>query len=210
MKFKREKKDTVELNQTDDQIAQNRFYKLIMFGLFVLAVVQYNTMQEIKKNQATHLIPFIGQKMVIGADYVDQSFLLEMVKNVNAFYSSATPASAKVQFSQLLPLIYPTEYDRIQEYLNRRASTLENLSSTSIFSSPIWDKPLRNKELTKHPYEILAKADDVYKVWRLTYRINRVILSNNQQPEIESISMRLDYLVENGRFWILDIKETKK
>ncbi len=208
--MKKQTKDTIEMNKADSQAAQNRFQKVIMVALFILALVQYDTMQQIKKNQATHLVPFIGDELIIGADYVNQEYLLNIVKNVNAFYSSATPSSARIQFSLLLSLISPTEYERVQKLLHKRESTLKSLKSTSIFSSPVWDKEFNNKELTKHNYKLLTKASDVYKVWQLKYRTNRVVLSNNQKPDVSTIYMTIDYIVKNGRFWILDIRESHK
>ncbi len=94
--------------------------------------------------------------------------------------------------------------------LHKREQTLRTLSSTSIFSSPAWDKEFNNKELTKHDYKLLTNASDVYKVWQLKYRTNRVVLSNNQKPETNMVNMTVDYIVKNGRFWILDIRETHK
>ena len=120
--------------------------------------------------------PTINSKISVSGDKASDEYLKEFTRYILSLALTYNPVNARSQFSELLAVYDPAEFQASRKELYELADKIENTKASSAFyiHSIINDTEKRRLEVTgtKKTYMVDQKAEDVLKVYIIEYRFD--------------------------------------
>ena len=203
-----------EVFEGDNAFAERTIWKFVGVVSLLACLANLYILTEIKDSAPTHLLPmgsidpsFGGEvtAYTITAKRASNNYLRQIGTDIAQNYYAATPASARIQHNFLLSTVHPTRYTTLRDRWNKRAVQLEELKTAAIYGQIDWSRPLRHEFLPTQEYPGLKEPQSI------TITAQRIIFigSSGAPAERKPTDLVIEYVIENGRFWLLDIKEEK-
>ena len=172
--------------------AENRLLKLCALVMALATAGQCLLSWQRDQQQRTLVLPLGcgGLEYQIYSDRADDVYLKQMIRLVLDLKGNIQPATARIRFNELLRLVHPSAYGRLQTRWREEADTLKQYPAIS--------------------YQVLIDEDTHPRVTdhsRIEVRAQRQRRVGPTVAGTDTVRYRLHYRIEHGRFWLLDLEE---
>ena len=197
-----------ELNKEDSVFAENKLLKLVLIVFAILGYLIYSKVSKLEDGyRAVITFPGSAEDMEVTGTRVSDRYLMMACEFFASNYFSATPATVDQDYSAILRFVHPTQFGVMQERLDKEAKKLKDFKTTSIYGDIDWTRGFKTESYRgnkKYPGGISIKTVR-FDVARSIY-----VGAATEAAGIENKTMAIDYTIENGRFWILDLSLEEK
>jgi len=166
---------------------------LLKFVVVVLGVSQIWSVYELRniRDEVRTVIipPVINSKVEISSSGTTDSYVKEYVRYIGALLWNYSPATARNQFAEVLLSWHPSVYEEAKKRLYILANQIEQTRASAVF--------------------YIARIEHNLDGHFVTVSGQRNLMIKDR-PENSPRTYRLDYKVENGRFWIIGMNEVDK
>lgn len=165
------------LQKSSNIFAENRLLKFVVVALGIAVVINTAGLFTALNSQRVILVPpTINSKISVSGDKASDEYLKEFTRYILSLALTYNPVNARSQFSELLAVYDPAEFQATRKELYELADKIENTKASSAFyiQSIINDTEKRRLEVTgtKKTYMVDQKAEDTLKVYLIEYRID--------------------------------------
>ena len=165
------------LQKSSNIFAENRLLKFVVVALGIAGVINTAGLFMALNSQRVILVPpVVNSKISISGDKASDEYLKEFARYILNLALTYNPVNARSQFSELLSVYDPAEFQASRKELYELADKIENTKASSAFyiQSIINDTEKRRLEVTgtKKTYMVDQKAEDAQKVYLIEYRID--------------------------------------
>ncbi len=165
------------LQKSSNIFAENRLLKFVVVVLGIAVVINTAGLFMALNSQRVILVPpVVNSKISISGDKASDEYLKEFARYILNLALTYNPINARSQFSELLAVYDPAEFQTSRKELYELADKIENTKASSAFyiQSIINDTEKRRLEITgtKKTYMVDQKAEDTLKVYLIEYRID--------------------------------------
>lgn len=165
------------LQKSSNIFAENRLLKFVVVALGIAVVINTAGLFMALNSQRVILVPpVVNSKISISGDKASDEYLKEFARYILNLALTYNPVNARSQFSELLAVYDPAEFQVSRKELYELADKIENTKASSAFyiQSIINDTEKRRLEVTgtKKTYMVDQKAEDALKVYLIEYRID--------------------------------------
>lgn len=196
-----------EMTKSDNAFAQNKMLKVMLGVIGVIGIAIYFQVAELKDSyRAVIQFPMDSETAEVTGRDASERYLMMAAEFFSALYFSATPATVDNEFSALLRFVHPTRFGVMQERLEKEAARLKELKTASTYGDVDWSRGFKKIAYTGKEYNGITHANT------LRFDVARSVFVGalSEPAEIENRTMSIDYVVENGKFYLLDIKLEEK
>lgn len=164
------------LQKSSNIFAENRLLKFVVVALGIAVVINTAGLFMALNSQRVILVPpVVNSKISVSGDKASDEYLKEFARYILNLALTYNPVNARSQFSELLAVYDPAEFQASRKELYELADKIENTKASSAFyiQSIINDTEKRRLEVTgtKKTYMVDQKAEDAQKVYLIEYRI---------------------------------------
>lgn len=199
------KKTTTEaMNSFQRSLSENKFIRLMLFITVLLTAFTYHKVDQLETRQTTIIIPY-GSKsseMLITGESASTSYMRQIGRLIVSDYGSVSKASVDQKFADLLSLVWPDRIEAMRTKLNERAKYFKQFNTVSQSLELSLDQPMA---IVTNPADINYQTNAKNR-YRYTFGVEqRKFIGESARP-VETMKMRIDYTIEDGRIWLLDIE----
>ena len=164
------------LQKSSNIFAENRLLKFVVVALGIAVVINTAGLFMALNSQRVILVPpVVNSKISVSGDKASDEYLKEFARYILNLALTYNPVNARSQFSELLAVYDPAQFQVSRKELYELADKIENTKASSAFyiQSIINDTEKRRLEITgtKKTYMVDQKAEDTLKVYLIEYRI---------------------------------------
>lgn len=168
---------------------ENRLLKFAIVAQLAIVVVLGVSFYTSGQNSRTIVVPFgAGGDLYVTGNAPSPSYLRLMTRHLVAMSGTYSAYSADTQFQELLKVAHPSSYNGLRDTLN---TILDELADNPTLSIATYIRP--EKPITFTDREIVIPVEKVRIIGGLVRKFRG--------------DLRLVYIVENGRFWLVSLKE---
>lgn len=165
------------LQKSSNIFAENRLLKFVVVALGIAVVINTAGLFMALNSQRVILVPpVVNSKISISGDKASDEYLKEFARYILNLALTYNPVNARSQFSELLAVYDPAQFQASRKELYELADKIENTKASSAFyiQSIINDTEKHRLEVTgtKKTYMVDQKAEDTLKVYLIEYRID--------------------------------------
>lgn len=165
------------LQKSSNIFTENRLLKFVVVALGIAVVINTAGLFMALNSQRVILVPpVVNSKISVSGDKASDEYLKEFARYILSLALTYNPVTARSQFSELLAVYDPAEFQTSRKELYELADKIENTKASSAFyiQSIINDTEKRRLEVTgtKKTYMVDQKAEDTLKVYLIEYRID--------------------------------------
>ena len=165
------------LQKSSNIFAENRLLKFVVVALGIAVVINTAGLFMALNSQRVILVPpVVNSKISVSGDKASDEYLKEFARYILNLALTYNPVNARSQFSELLAVYDPAQFQASRKELYELADKIENTKASSAFyiQSIINDTEKRRLEVTgtKKTYMVDQKAEDAQKVYLIEYRID--------------------------------------
>lgn len=163
------------LQNTSNIFAENRLLKFtnLVIGVAVAFCV-YDNRQARNEARTILVPPTITTKMMIQGDKASDEYIKEFARYIINLALTYNPATARVQFSELLSIFDPAAFQETRKELYELADKIESTKAASVFylNKIVHDLDKHTIEVsgTKKIYLMDQKTEESQKVYEIAYR----------------------------------------
>lgn len=197
-----------EMTSSDNAFAQNKMLKIMLGVIGVIGIAIYFQVAELKDSYRT-VIQFpmdVEGAEISGRDASDR-YLMMAAEFFCSVYFASSPTTVDSEFSALLRFVHPTRFGAVQERLEKEAARLKELKTASTYGDINWSRGFKKIAYTGSEYRGLTHVNT------LRFDVSRSIFVGaiSEPAEIENRTMSINYVIEGGKFYLLDfILEERK
>ena len=168
---------------------ENRLLKFAIAGLFATMLVLAMVMYTSARNTRTIVVPFgAGGDLFVTGDTPSPAYLRLMTRIIVSLSSTYSAYSADTQFQELLKIVHPSAYNGLRDTFN---VILDDLKTNPTLSIATYIRP--EKPVTYTANEVVVPIEKVRVIGGVLRKFRG--------------DLRLGYVIENGRFWLISLKE---
>lgn len=165
------------LQKSSNIFAENRLLKFVVVALGIAVVINTAGLFMALNSQRVILVPpVVNSKISVSGDKASDEYLKEFARYILNLALTYNPVNARSQFSELLAVYDPAQFQTSRKELYELADKIESTKASSAFyiQSIINDTEKRRLEVTgtKKTYMVDQKAEDTLKVYLIEYRID--------------------------------------
>ena len=165
------------LQKSSNIFAENRLLKFVVVALGIAVVINTAGLFMALNSQRVILIPpTINSKISVSGDKASDEYLKEFTRYILNLALTYNPVNARSQFSELLAVYDPAEFQASRKELYELADKIEFTKASSAFyiHAIVNDTEKRRLEITgtKRTYLVDQKAEDMLKVYLIDYRFD--------------------------------------
>ena len=165
------------LQKSSNIFAENRLLKFVVVALGIAVVINTAGLFMALNSQRVILIPpTINSKISVSGDKASDEYLKEFTRYILNLALTYNPVNARSQFSELLAVYDPAEFQASRKELYELADKIEFTKASSAFyiHAIVNDTEKRRLEITgtKRTYLVDQKAEDTLKVYLIDYRFD--------------------------------------
>lgn len=163
------------VQNTSNIFAENRLLKFtnLVIGVAVAFCV-YDNRQARNEARTILVPPTITTKMMIQGDKASDEYIKEFARYIINLALTYNPATARVQFSELLSIFDPAAFQETRKELYELADKIESTKAASVFylNKIVHDLDKHTIEVsgTKKIYLMDQKTEESQKVYEIAYR----------------------------------------
>lgn len=163
------------LQKSSNIFAENRLLKFCVVVLGVAVAINTAGLFKALNSQRVILVPpAINARISISGDKASDEYLKEFTRYIMGLALTYNPVNVRSQFSELLAVYDPAEFQSSRKELYELADKIEASKASSAFyiHSIVNDAAARRLEVTgtKKTYMVEQKAEDILKVYFIDYR----------------------------------------
>ena len=163
------------LQKSSNIFAENRLLKFVVVALGIAVVINTAGLFMALNSQRVILVPpTINSKISVSGDKASDEYLKEFTRYILNLALTYNPVNARSQFSELLAVYDPAEFQASRKELYELADKIEFTKASSAFyiHAIVNDTDKRRLEVTgtKRTYLVDQKAEDTLKVFLIEYR----------------------------------------
>ena len=165
------------LQKSSNIFAENRLLKFVVVALGIAVVINTAGLFMALNSQRVILVPpVVNSKISVSGDKASDEYLKEFARYILNLALTYNPVNARSQFSELLAVYDPSQFQTARKELYELADKIENTKASSAFyiQSIVNDTEKHRLEVTgtKKTYMVDQKAEDTLKVYLIEYRID--------------------------------------
>ena len=165
------------LQKSSNIFAENRLLKFAVVALGIAVVINTAGLFRALNSQRVILVPpTINSRISISGDKASDEYLKEFTRYILSLALTYNPVNARSQFSELLAVYDPAEFQASRKELYELADKIENTKASSAFYIHAINNDLEKYRLevtgTKKTYMVDQKAEDTLKVYIIDYRFD--------------------------------------
>lgn len=165
------------LQKSSNIFAENRLLKFVVVTLGFAVVINTAGLFMALNSQRVILVPpVVNSKISVSGDKASDEYLKEFSRYILNLALTYNPVNARSQFSELLAVYDPAQFQASRKELYELADKIENTKASSTFyiHSIINDTEKRRLEITgtKKTYMVDQKAEDAQKAYIIEYRFD--------------------------------------
>ena len=165
------------LQKSSNIFAENRLLKFVVVALGLAVALNTAGLFMALNTQRVILVPpIINSRISVSGDKASDEYLKEFTRYIMNLALTYNPVNARAQFSELLALYDPAEFQVSRKELYELANKIENTKASSAFyiHAIVNDTGKRRLEVTgaKRTYMVDQKAEDTIKVYLIDYRFD--------------------------------------
>ena len=194
-----------EMSDSDNLYSQNRLLKTLLFVVVIFGGYVYAKLVDIEEGfRAVIQFPGSEETAEISGNKASERYIMMAAEFFTSLRFSATPATVDREYSAIMQFVHPARYGQMQKELDEDAEALKALKTVSTYGDVVWGEGFTQKEIRETTY------GNLMPVFRVTFKVARSIYVGSSFPEEpEYRVMTMDYVIENGRFWLLNLKVEK-
>jgi conjugal transfer pilus assembly protein TraE len=168
--------------------AENRILKALLCVLLLLFIVDIALGISNRHSVRTIVVPFGSRHdLQIVGNEPSEDYLRGMTRNVVSLFGTFTAGTIQQQFDELLTLVHPSKYTEIRDALRGVEKEVKTFNTLAFAMYPRSDAPIK-----RYRNRIEVPTSRIRYLGQATRR--------------EEGTLVIDYLVEQGRFWITGLK----
>ena len=179
------------LQKSSNIFAENRLLKFVVVALGIAVVINTAGLFMALNSQRVILVPpTINSKISVSGDKASDEYLKEFTRYILSLALTYNPVNARSQFSELLAVYDPAEFQASRKELYELADKIENTKASSAFyiHAMVNDSEKHRLEVTgaKRTYLVDQKAEDTIKVYLMDYRFENgkfILKRLSEKPE---------------------------
>jgi len=165
------------LQKSSNIFAENRLLKFVVVALGIAVVTNTAGLFRALNSQRVILVPpTINSKISVSGDKASDEYLKEFTRYILSLALTYNPVNARSQFSELLAVYDPAEFQSSRKDLYELADKIENTKASSAFYIHAINNDSEKRRLevtgTKKIYMVDQKAEDALKVYIIEYRFD--------------------------------------
>lgn len=163
------------LQKSSNIFAENRLLKFVVVTLGIAVVINTAGLFMALNSQRVILVPpTINSRISVSGDKASEEYLKEFTRYILNLALTYNPVNARSQFSELLAVYDPAQFQSSRKELYELADKIENTKASSAFyiHSIMNDTEKCHLEVsgTKKTYMMDQVAEDAQKVYIIEYR----------------------------------------
>ena len=162
------------LQKSSNIFGENRLLKFVVVALGIAVVINTAGLFMALNSQRVILVPpTINSKISVSGDKASDEYLKEFTRYILSLALTYNPVNARSQFSELLAVYDPAEFQASRKELYELADKIENTKASSAFYIHAINNDSEKRRLevtgTKKTYMVDQKAEDLLKVYIIDY-----------------------------------------
>ncbi|MGN5021811.1 type IV conjugative transfer system protein TraE (plasmid) [Aeromonas sp. FDAARGOS 1405] len=195
------------LNDEQRIQADRKLIKICVIISVAIGALNYQSIEDLKENGKTILIPFgvkQGDMWISGTD-ASNTYLRRVADLIIANYKNISAASVAYKYADLLAMTDSSTSGFLRDKLMKKSAELQQYPSVSYSAELQYDKPISVEPITDVSSlpEPLRKVKNPYKMTVKASAYSHV--GDTRQPG-KSITINVFYTISNGQFSLLDIE----
>lgn len=191
------------MNNSQKEISDRKLIKTLAVVTMIVSGLTYHKVNQLEQNEKVVIIPYGAKssEMLVTGESASTGYMRMFARLVISDYGSVSRASVDNKFAEILSLVYPDRTEAIRAKLNERAKYFKQFNSVSQIMEIQDDQPM---QIIENPEGVNYKTSAKVK-YRFEFSVEqKKIIGDKTQPS-ETQKFKIDYTLENGRIWILDI-----
>lgn len=192
------------LNDDQKEKATQKRNNTFIILAVILGGLNYYKLDGLEKKQTTVIVPYGSQTsdmMITGANG-NAEYITSLLRLIISDYGSVSKSTIDAKFANLQSMIFPERTEEMRKKLAKRMDYFKSFNTVSEVRELMNEIP---RVITENP-EKLDYETSAPKVYRISFTANvRKIIGDQLGPD-KPEKMHVDYVINEGRFWILDIK----
>lgn len=192
--------------QGDNAASENKGIRFVLYGVLIAAGIMAKTMMDMKDEYRAMVIPsWTTESMQVTGTTANQFYLEEMAEYMSHLYGNLSPADARAKLDMLARLAHPTTFEAIKDKFIERVEGIEKLKTTTFHSRLAREKGIFVRKDFRNDYQGVDRAT----VQQLQFSVSRTAVIDGiaERPQLQHFSV--DFVIERGRFYLLDYYEVK-
>ncbi|CSX09956.1 hypothetical protein FP371_24375 [Citrobacter freundii] len=191
------------MNNNQKEISDRKLMKTLIVVTMIVSGLTYQKVNQLETKQKVVIVPYGAKssEMLVTGESASTGYMRMFARLIITDYGSVSRASVDNKFAEILSLVYPDRVEALRVKLNERAKYFKQFNSVSQIMEIQDDQPM---QIIENPeganYETSAKVK-----YRFEFSVEqKKIIGEKTQPS-ETQKFKIDYTLEDGRIWILDI-----
>lgn len=182
------------LQKTSNAFAENRLLKIVVVTMLLVTLINTWITYSAVREEKTILLP-LGTNMTfeVTALKANDSYLTHMARYIIDLFANIDQANIKGNFNELLTMVYPKEYGRLKEHFQQYAADFSRYPSIAYRTTLDDSKPI----------QVMGKK-------ALLVHARKQHIVGDKLTRNEPVDYEISYCIEDGRFWLQNIKEIKE
>lgn len=171
---------------------ENRLLKFAIMVLLAFSLSNWMAIREALNTTRTVLVPLGAQgDLWVSANDASDSYLRQTARYVTHMAFDYTASTARPQFEELLHLLKPDSYSNYKAAFDTLATDIERFPTVSS----------RHRWIGKSPLTVSGDRK------QLVIQATKERIVDGQVTRQSDITMTIDFVIEDGQFWIKDMRE---
>lgn len=192
------------LNEDQKETATKKRNNALIILSVVLGGLNYYKLDGLEKMQTTIITPYGSQSsdMLITGDNANTEYVTSILRLIISDYGSVSKGTIDAKFANLQSMVWPERTESVRVKLTKRLEYFKSFNTVSEVRELMNEIP---RTITENPEKIDYRVS-LPKVYRISFTTNVKKIIGDQVSPDKPEKMYVDYAINEGRFWILDIK----
>lgn len=182
---------TKYLQASSNAFAENKLLKVCCVLTLLATVINTVNMIHLAKNKHTIIIPAgLGFEMEISGDHANDLYLQRMARYLIELKGNISAANVENKTNELLIMVHASQYGLLRDRWIKEAEQIKKYPALSYVVTLKENKPIT-----------------VENGRRLYIHADKQRIIGQKIARRTPLQYRIDFIIENGRFWLRDIQE---
>lgn len=181
------------MQESSNIFAENKLLRIVLVAMLVWSAINSVMLTDALADRVTIITPpDESYQFEITSNSANDTYLYRMARHVVFLAGNLTAATGRDQLNDLLRFIFPSNTAQYQEHFNTLAKEIERYPNiTSLV-------------------ELNGASSMKIKGDVITIDVTKKRLIGDTVVKKERVRYKLTYKIEEGRFWVVDLKEVNR
>lgn len=181
------------MQESSNIFAENKLLRILLIAMIVWSAFNSIMLSNALDARTTIIMPPDGSyKHEVTNKKLDDSYLYKMARYIVFLTGNLTAATGRDQFNEVLQITHPTRYGEFQEHFRMLAKEIERYPNISYI------------------IELDGSNGISVKGNSITVTATKKRLVGNSITRKERMTYQIDFAVDNGKFWLMDMNEVTR